>query len=132
MNAQPQRPPLAGPDLDRALTTANDSILPSSGFVESVMATVVEQAAMPAPIPFPWKRALPGLIGVAAALVLLVATLPAVLRSASSSIVRPAVLFGWRATQPLTGHSAEALGLGVSLAISLACLMLCRRLVSAR
>lgn len=36
-------------------------IIPSSGFVKSVMAAVRSEAAAPPPIPFPWKRALPGL-----------------------------------------------------------------------
>ena len=38
-----------------------DEILPSSGFAASVMDAVRREAAAPPPIPFPWKRALPGL-----------------------------------------------------------------------
>ncbi len=46
----------------------NDDIVPSSGFVASVMDAVRQDASAPAPIPFPWRRALPGIIaaGVAA------------------------------------------------------------------
>ena len=46
-------------DLDRILN--REEILPSSGFVDSVMDAVRQEAATPPPIPFPWKRALPGL-----------------------------------------------------------------------
>jgi hypothetical protein len=46
-------------DLDRILN--REEILPSSGFVDSVMDAVRREAATPPPIPFPWKRALPGL-----------------------------------------------------------------------
>jgi hypothetical protein len=49
--------------------TANDNILaaeeklvPSSGFAAAVMERVREEAAAPAPIPFPWKRMAPGLV----------------------------------------------------------------------
>jgi hypothetical protein len=48
-------------DLDRWLKETEE-IVPSSGFVASVMEAVHEEAAAPAPIPFPWKWALPGLI----------------------------------------------------------------------
>lgn len=48
-------------DLDRVLMETEE-IVPSSGFVASVMEAVREEAAAPAPIPFPWKWALPGLI----------------------------------------------------------------------
>jgi hypothetical protein len=48
-------------DLDRMLLQ-RDEIVPSSGFVASVMEAVQQEAAAPAPIPFPWKWALPGLI----------------------------------------------------------------------
>ena len=48
-------------DLDRMLMD-REEIVPSSGFVGSVMEAVQQEAAAPAPIPFPWKWALPGLI----------------------------------------------------------------------
>jgi len=38
-----------------------DTLLPSSGFAQSVMDTIQQEAAAPAPLPFPWKLALPGL-----------------------------------------------------------------------
>jgi hypothetical protein len=37
-------------------------LIPSSGFLASVMEKVHEEATAPRPIPFPWVRALPGII----------------------------------------------------------------------
>ena len=37
-------------------------LTPSSGFLASVMERVQGEAAVPPPIPFPWKRAIPGII----------------------------------------------------------------------
>lgn len=50
-----------GDDLDRMLSSDGD-IVPSSGFANSVMDAVRREAAAPPPIPFPWKRVLPGVI----------------------------------------------------------------------
>ena len=57
-------------DLDRILSK-DQEIIPSSGFVNSVMDSVRREALTPAPIPFPWKRALPGLASVVLSLALL-------------------------------------------------------------
>jgi hypothetical protein len=59
-------------DIDRVLSN-EDSIVPSSGFAASVMEALQRDAETPPPIPFPWKRALPGLVScVAAPIILLV------------------------------------------------------------
>jgi hypothetical protein len=60
-------------EINRILSR-EDEILPSSGFAVSVMDAVRREAAVPPPIPFPWKRALPGLVvgGLVLALVLVV------------------------------------------------------------
>ena len=50
--------------IDRILA-ADQALGPSSGFLASVMDRVREEAAAPPPIPFPWKRALPGMALVA-------------------------------------------------------------------
>ncbi len=47
-------------DLDRILSKEQE-IIPSSGFVSSVMEAIQREAGAPPVIPFPWKRALPGL-----------------------------------------------------------------------
>jgi hypothetical protein len=44
------------------MLAAEEELVPSSGFVASVMERVQEEAALPPPIPFPWKRAVPGVI----------------------------------------------------------------------
>ena len=47
--------------LDNILASEPE-LVPSSGFLASVMERVKEEAAVPPPIPFPWKRAIPGMI----------------------------------------------------------------------
>jgi len=61
-----------GVDEIDGILSRQDEILPSSGFAVSVMDAVRREAAAPPPIPFPWKRALPGLVvgGLVLALVL--------------------------------------------------------------
>ncbi len=44
------------------ILSRDDEILPSSGFAASVMDAVRREATAPPPIPFPWKRALPGAV----------------------------------------------------------------------
>ena len=65
-------------EIDRALSREDD-ILPSSGFAVAVMDAVRREAAAPPPIPFPWKRALPGMIVAGLVLVLALAALIAVI-----------------------------------------------------
>ncbi|MFZ1085008.1 MAG: hypothetical protein WAN35_08585 [Terracidiphilus sp.] len=48
-------------EIDRLLATEDD-LIPSSGFLASIMERVQEEASAPPPIPFPWKRALPGVL----------------------------------------------------------------------
>jgi len=55
-------------ELDRLLAKA-DEIVPSSGFTAAVMDAVRREAAAPAPLAFPWRRAWPGILGAAVALV---------------------------------------------------------------
>jgi hypothetical protein len=104
--------------LDEILAT-DDELVPSSGFLTAVMERVEEESRAPAPIPFPWKRALPGFMlaagvfgwagvefarWVAAAMsenLLAAPHLP-------SALVRPMEQLGW-----------VALALGASLASSL-------------
>jgi hypothetical protein len=47
--------------INRILAT-EETLIPSSGFLASVMERVQEEAAAPPPIPFPWKRAIPGMV----------------------------------------------------------------------
>lgn len=62
---------MSSDDIDRVLSN-EDSIVPSSGFAASVMEAVRQEAETPPPIPFPWKRALPGLVSCVGALIILI------------------------------------------------------------
>ncbi len=55
------QPQSAAAAVDRILA-AEEKLVPASGFVTAVMERVREEAATPAPIPFPWKRVAPGLV----------------------------------------------------------------------
>jgi hypothetical protein len=48
-------------NIDRILAS-EEPLVPSSGFLDLVMESVREEAATPPPIPFPWKRAVPGIL----------------------------------------------------------------------
>lgn len=48
-------------EIDHILAT-DDELIPSSGFMAAVMERVEQEAAAPQPIPFPWKRAIPGIV----------------------------------------------------------------------
>ncbi len=84
-------------DLDRILSTEQE-IIPSSGFVASVMDAVRHDAAAPPPIPFPWMRALPGLCAAGLALVSVV-------------IAGRALFIQGTATQPLSASLLSAFAL---------------------
>jgi hypothetical protein len=47
--------------IDRILAV-EEELIPSSGFLAETMERVREEAAMPRRIPFPWLRALPGIV----------------------------------------------------------------------
>jgi len=49
------------PDTLDTILANEQELIPSSGFLARVMEKVQEEAAAPPPIPFPWKRALPGM-----------------------------------------------------------------------
>lgn len=47
--------------IDRILAS-EEALLPSSGFTAAVMDRIREEAAVPQPIPFPWRRVMPGIV----------------------------------------------------------------------
>jgi hypothetical protein len=55
-------------DLDQILISKDDDVPASSNLVPSVMEAIRSENAMPLPIPFPWKRALPGIVAAGVAL----------------------------------------------------------------
>jgi len=141
MNPRTPHPPLSDARLDAALGAQQDGILPSSGFADSVMAAVARETAAAGAIPFPWKRAIPGLIAAAIALFLVVAALAALLRSqaalplgapASGANGDLALIVHNAAASVALLHNPTALWLLVSFAIPLVCLLLMRRLLFSR
>lgn len=117
-------------DIDRILSKEQE-IIPSSGFLGSVMDAMQREATAP-PIPFPWKRALPGLTAAGLALVW-------VLVAGISLFIRGTV------TQPLPSEllSSFALIIGawktvgaswitLALVLSLASVKFSRRFVSGK
>ena len=70
--------PAKNEEIDHMLSS-EDEILPSSGFAVAVMDAIQREAATPPPIPFPWKRALPGMIVAGLVLVLALAAFIAVI-----------------------------------------------------
>lgn len=78
-------------DLDRILSEEDD-IVPSSGFASSVMDAVRREATASPPIPFPWKRALPGVVGAAAGLAWVFVCVVSLVRGAAGMQVAPAQL----------------------------------------
>jgi hypothetical protein len=106
------------------ILAADGELIPSSGFLASVMESVHEETRRPAPIPFPWKRALPGILlatGVFgwSAFAFVRQAIPAARETAftppqlSAAVERPLEQAGWVA---------------LALAVSLASWLLSRRL----
>jgi hypothetical protein len=134
MNPKPAGSVCSAPDFDvafdRALATSSDSILPSSGFASSVLTAIYREVSAPAPIPFPWRRAIPGFGAALIAAALLISAVLSFLQSASSRGL-PAPSQNWQAlSAPLVHHATDVLGLSIAFAVSLACLVFCRRIVS--
>ncbi|HEV2135707.1 MAG TPA: hypothetical protein VGR47_15835 [Terracidiphilus sp.] len=48
-------------DTIERILASEEVLVPSSGFASAVMERVREESAAPPPIPFPWKRAIPGI-----------------------------------------------------------------------
>ena len=100
-------------DLDRILS--EDEILPSSGFTASVMDAVRREATALPPIPFPWKRALPGLVAAGLTLAL---TLVVILVHPESLASSPAQAPAWVAKLGRNLASPEGRTLAVGLLVT--------------
>jgi hypothetical protein len=108
-----------------AILASEEAIVPSSGFLAAVMERVEDETRTPAPIPFPWKRAVPGFILTAGvfgwgAVELARVGIPAM---KAHPMDMPHVSFA--ATLPLEQAGWVALALGISLAS----LLLARRMM---
>jgi hypothetical protein len=118
-------PPNKHDNLDVALLATADAIQPSSGFTTSVMNAVREQALAPLPIPFPWKRTLPGAIAVVGCLAYLLAH-PG---SQPVPLVQPSLPTLASLAAAATQHP-DAAWLAFSVALTLASLLFTWRLAS--
>jgi hypothetical protein len=123
--------------LDAALSSHEDVILPSSGFTGSVMTAIRHEGGAPAPIAFPWKRAIPGFFAAAGALAFLIAMLVAMFRfraaaAVSETSARP-VLDALSLTT-IAHHTmySDGFWIAASIATPLLVLLLMRRLLFAR
>jgi len=103
------------------ILASEEPLIPSSGFLESVMESVREEAAAPPPIPFPWKRAIPAILLTAgifgwAGIEFVRLGLPAagsLAAAGSASLALPH--FSAAAAQPFEPAGWVALALGTSL-----------------
>ncbi len=118
-------------DLDRILSQERE-ITPSPGFVTSVMDAARQEAATPPPIPFPWRRAMPGVVAAVLALgFVLVAGMTSLARSPAAEtppVILPSAL-------ALTFELARAMGAGwiaLALILSFASMKLSALLAAAR
>jgi hypothetical protein len=75
-------------EIDHILSR-EDEILPSSGFAVSVIDAVRREAAAPLPIPFPWMRALPGLMVAGFVLAVLVAVVVVSAQLGTGTVLHP-------------------------------------------
>jgi hypothetical protein len=121
--------------LDRILSrigSEKEEIIPSSGFTASVMDAVRREATTPPPIPFPWKRALPGLAAGCVTLVLVLIEIVTHLdRHAAAREIHPATA---SAFDPILNEAINA-GMGwifLVLLLSLVSMMFSMRLTSGR
>lgn len=126
-----RQPEARHPDtLDHILL--DDALIPSSGFAASVLdsiAAITAQAAAPAPIPFPWKRALPGLAAFLIALIAAVRLAIQIRHSAAGSTATLPLDLAWFAHHPIANQTMQALA---ALAGAFLCLLLTRYLALGR
>jgi hypothetical protein len=100
-------------DVDRILGGESD-VQPSGRFAQNVMAAVRREAAIPPPIEFPWRRALPGMVAAGVALLALIGLSAAAVMSMDVSLPQPGAgrahawlgLFAWSALGCLVSWAA--------------------------
>ena len=115
------------PKLDRILAS-EEELAPSSGFAAAVMDRVRQEAAVPEPIPFPWKRALPGMIVVGVGLVWCLVQL---VRMGIAEAKAP-VLITLHPAALMTPRVESAGAVAAALGLSLLSWLLARRVIGLR
>lgn len=98
-----------------AILAGEDEIMPSSGFLASVMDHVRQEAALPPPIPFPWKQAVAGVLFVTGVSAWGVIELVRVGLPAMKSMPAIQIYVSANNTHPIEAAGWLALGLGTSL-----------------
>lgn len=114
-------------NLDRVLRT-EEALAPSSGFVSAVMERVREEAVAPAPIPFPWKRVLPGAVVAAGGLVWIGLEVARQGLTRMPDLRSPVELWT-HVPQQMTGTLQDAGWVAAALGVSLLSWLLARRMI---
>lgn len=110
----------------------DDAILPSSGFAASVMESIAaEEAAkaVPAPIPFPWKLALPTLAAIILALIAAIRLATEMRQSLTTHPGLARLNITWLMSSPLASQTLPAIA---AIAGAFLCLVLTRYLAVGR
>jgi hypothetical protein len=123
-------------ELDRILSK-EEEVVPSSGFTASVMEAVRREASAPPAIPFPWLRALPGIVvavlTLAGVAVQVVIELVRTFSAPQAAVELPAWFDPSLWTSILKApHCVAAIWVTLALLVSLASLMLSMCLTSSR
>lgn len=113
--------------LDKILL--DDTILPTSGFAASVMDRIAAEASAPAPIPFPWKFALPGLAALLLAILAAIRLISEIRRNLAAHPGLDQLDLGHLANSPLATQAFPAIA---AVAGALLCLLLTRYLALGR
>jgi len=92
-----------------------EELIPSSGFLASVMERIEDEVVAPPPIPFPWKRAVPGMTLAACVFGWGAVELVRLGVPAASRFSLPAIHVTAAFTRPVEQAGWVALALGVSL-----------------
>lgn len=102
-----------------------EQLRPSSGFALSVMDAIYEEIAVPPPIPFPWKRIVPGAIAIPCALVAF--AIWATHHNTASAVSKVTVVF-----PPLTSPDSVVSWIALSLLLTLIAVLSSFRLANGR
>jgi hypothetical protein len=118
-------------ELDQILLE-HDVLVPSSGFAASVMDAIHQEMSVPAPISFPWKRAIPGFAALLAGLLMLERLLAITLEEMSHHPAASADLLHWlqSSAEPAVILRTQAAPALLALAASFVCVMICRKFAS--
>ena len=117
------------------ILASEEALIPSSGFLAAVMGRVEDETRMPEPLPFPWKRALPGFVLATAAagwgaVEFVRLGIPAIKAGVQAGLAAPAVhLPALHAAASGSGSLEQAGWVAMALGVSLASWLLARLLV---